>query len=107
MEESITLSPKIEGGVPLTINVDPLNGEPCMFVKGVYLSLFYCLCYDTNISTDISEEQVVEERYPDLNEMEDLRFDKIWEDHWRDLAEENDDKKKIHALIRNVYIKDK
>ena len=52
-----------------------------MFVKSMYLSVFYCLCYDTDISTDISEKQVVEERYPDLNEMEDLRFDKIWEDH--------------------------
>ena len=50
---------------------------------------------------------MVEERYPNLNEMEDIRFDKIWEDHRRDLAEENDDKKKIHALIWNVYIKEK
>ena len=51
-----------------------------MFVKGMYLSVFYCLCYDTDISTDISEEQVVEERDPDLNEMEDIRFDEIWEE---------------------------
>ena len=50
---------------------------------------------------------MVEERDPDLNEMEDIRFDEIWEDHWRDLAEENTDKKKIHALIWNVYIKEK
>ena len=78
-----------------------------MIVKGTYLSVFYCLCYDTDISTDTSEEQVVEERYPDLNDMEDLRFDKIWEYHWRYLAEEKDDKKKIHVLIRNVYIKEK
>ena len=59
-----------------------------MFVKGIYLSVFYCLFYDTNISTYILEEQVVEERDPDLNQMEDIRSDKIWEDHWRDLAEE-------------------
>ena len=50
---------------------------------------------------------MVEERDPDLNEMEDIRFDGIWEDHWRDLVEENDDKKKIHALRWNVYIKEK
>ena len=31
---------------------------------------------------------MVEERDPDLNEMEDIRFDGIREDHWRDLAEE-------------------
>ena len=54
MEESITLSPEIEGGVPLTINGDPPDGEPCMFVKGMHLSVFYCLLYDTDISTDIS-----------------------------------------------------
>ena len=39
--------------------------------------------------------------------MEDITFDEIWEDHWRDLAEENDDKKKIHALRWNVYVKEK
>ena len=50
---------------------------------------------------------MVEERDPDLNEMEDIRFDKIREDHWRDLAEENKDKKKIHALIWNNYVNEK
>ena len=53
MEESITLFPEIEEGVPLTINGDPPGGETCMFVKGMYLSVFYCLLYDTDISTDI------------------------------------------------------
>ena len=43
MEESITLFPKIEEGIPLTINGDPPDGEPCMFLKGMYLSVFYCL----------------------------------------------------------------
>ena len=50
---------------------------------------------------------MVEERDPDLNKMEYIRFDKIWDDHWRDLAEENDDKKKIHALRWDVYVMDK
>ena len=50
---------------------------------------------------------MVEERALDLNEMEDIRFDKIREDHWRDLAEENNDKKKIHVLIWCVYVKEK
>ena len=45
MEESITLSPEIEEGVPLTINGDPSDGEPGMFVRGMYLSVFYCLLY--------------------------------------------------------------
>ena len=78
-----------------------------MFVKGMYLSVFYCLCYDTDISTDMSEDQVAEERDPDLNEKEDIRLDEIWEDHWRDIAEGNDDKKKIHALRWELYVKEK
>ena len=98
MKESITLFPEIKEGKPLTINGDPPDGEPCMFVKGMYLSVFYCLCYDTDLTTDYSEEQVVEDRDPDLDEMDDIRFDEIWEDHWRDLAKESNDKKKIHAL---------
>ena len=48
---------------------------------------------------------MVEERDPDLDEMDDIRFDKIWENHWRDIAEKNDDKKKIHALKWKVYVK--
>ena len=86
----------------MTINDDTADGKPSIFVKGMYLSVFYCLCYDTNRSTYISEDQVVEEIDPDLNEMEDIRFDDIREDHWRDIAEENDDKKKIHALRWDV-----
>ena len=86
MEESITLSPEIEEGEPLTINGDPPDGERCMFVKGMYLSVFYCLCYDTDLTTYYLEEQVAEERDPDLDEMDDIRFDEIWEDHWRYLA---------------------
>ena len=39
--------------------------------------------------------------------MEDIRFNKIWEDHWRDLEEENNHKKKIHVLRWNVYVKEK
>ena len=61
----------------MTINGDPGDGEPCVFVKGMYLSVFYSLCYDTNICTDILEEQVGGEIYPDLKEKEDIRFDKI------------------------------
>ena len=69
-----------------------------MFVKGMYLSVFYCLCYYTDISKDMSEDQVEEERYPDLNEKEDIILDEIREDDWRDVAEEGDDKKNIRAL---------
>ena len=107
MEESISHLPEKEEGVLLTINGGPEVVEPCMFVKGMYLSVFYCLCYDTDISTDMLEEKVAEERDPDLNEKEDIRLDEIWEDHWRYIAEENDDKKNIHAIMWEVYVKEK
>ena len=48
-----------------------------MFVKGMYLYVFYFLCYDTDISTDMSEDQVAEERDPYLNKKEDIRLDRI------------------------------
>ena len=50
---------------------------------------------------------MVEERDLDLDEMDDIRFDEIREDNWRDLAEESNDKKKIHALRWCVYVKEK
>ena len=50
-----------------------------MFVKVMYLSVFYCVCYDTDISKDMSEDQMAEERDLDLNEEEDIRLDKIRE----------------------------
>ena len=69
-----------------------------MFVKGMYLSVFYCLCYVKDISTDMSWDKVSEERGPDPNGEEDIRLDEIREDHWRDVSEEDYDKKKIHSL---------
>ena len=50
---------------------------------------------------------MAEGRDPDLNEKEDIRLDEIREEHWRDVAEEGDDKKKIHALRWELYIKEK
>ena len=39
------------------------------------LSMFYCLCYVKDISTDIFDEQVSEDRYLDPNEEEDTRME--------------------------------
>ena len=50
---------------------------------------------------------MVEDRDLDLNEKKDIRFNDIREYHWRDIAEENDNKKKIHALRWNLYVKEK
>ena len=38
-----------------------------MFERGMYFSVFYCLCYVKEISTDMLEEQVSEERYKELD----------------------------------------
>ena len=70
----------------------------------VFICILF-LCYGMDISTDMLEDQVSEERDPYLNEEEDIRLDAIREEHWRDAYEEGDDKKKIHALRWEVYVK--
>ena len=77
-----------------------------MFGKVMHLYVFYCLCYVTDISTDMSEDQVAEERDPDLNQEEDVRLDAIREQHWRDFYEEDENKKKIRYLRWGVYVKE-
>ena len=69
-----------------------------MFGKGMYLYVFYCLCYEMDISTDMSEEQVSEDRDLDLNEDEDITMDEIRDEHWRYVAEEVDNKKNVNYL---------
>ena len=88
MDEPIPYLPKKEQGGFLTINGDPEVVEPCIFLKGVYFYLFYCLCYVTDIYKDMLGEQVAEERDPDLSEEEGIVFDAIREEHWRDVADE-------------------
>ena len=53
--------------------------------------MYYCLCYFKDISTDMFEGKVLEERDPDLNEEEDIRMTYS----------------KILALSWYVYTKDK
>ena len=52
-----------------------------MFERGMCFYVFYCLCYVKNISTDIFEEQMSEERDPEPNEEEGIRMEDIREDH--------------------------
>ena len=103
MDEPISHLPEKEQSELLTINGDP----PCMFGKGMYFSVFYYLCYDKDRSIDMLEDQVTEERDPDLNEEEDIRLDAIREEHWRDFSDEGDNNNKIHVLRWQVYVKDK
>ena len=106
MEELISNLPEKEQGELLTINGDTEFGSPCIFGKCMYLSVFYCLCYVTDVSSDMSEDKVAEERDPDLNEEEDTRLDEIIEDHCNDFAEDGGDKNNIHAQIWEVYVKE-
>ena len=51
-----------------------------MHVFETFLFIFvYCLCYFKEMSTNLYEEQLLEERYLDLNEEEDIRIDKMRE----------------------------
>ena len=43
-DEAISHYPEKEQGELLTIVGDTEVGEPYMFGKGIYLSVFYCLC---------------------------------------------------------------
>ena len=97
-DEPISNLPEKERGELLTIYGDPEVVEPCMFGNFMYLSVFFCLCYVTDIYTDMSEDQVAEGRDPDLYEEEDIILDAIREEHWRGVSEEGDDNNNIHAL---------
>ena len=54
-----------------------------MFGRFMYFYFFYCLCYEMNLSTYMSEYQVSEERYPDLNEEKYIRMGESRYKHWR------------------------
>ena len=86
MDEEISHSPEKPGEL-LNIVGDLEVGEPCMFGKCMYLSVFYCLCYVNDISTDMSEEPAAEERDLDLNEEEDIILGAIRKDRWRYVSE--------------------
>ena len=48
---------------------------------------------------------MLEEVYTELNEEEYFIMDYIREDNWRDISEEGDNKKNIHDLMWEVYVK--
>ena len=54
MDDPLPNSPEKEQGKLLTIDGYPEVVEPYMFLKSMYLSVFYCLCYEMDISIDMS-----------------------------------------------------
>ena len=107
MDEAISHFAEKEQGGLLTIVGDPEVLESCMIVKGMYLYVFYCLFHVKDISTDMLEGQVLEERDPDLNEQKDIILDAIREEHYRGVSKEGEYKKNIHVLRWEVYVKEK
>ena len=59
-----------------------------------------------DVSTDLLDEQMSEERDPDLNDEEDIIIDEIREEHWRDVSQEGKYKKKTHDLRWEIYVKE-
>ena len=48
---------------------------------------------------------MLEEIYLDMNEEEDIRMEDSSEERWWEVAEDNEDKSKIHDLRWDVYTK--
>ena len=65
--------------------------------------MFYWLCYVKKMSTDMLEEQVSQEGESDVNQDGDIRMEDSWEEYWKYVADDGEDKKKIHALRWDVY----
>ena len=73
-EDSISdLPPKGEGEL-LIINGYPVFEEGAIYGNGMYLSLFYCLCFVKERNMDMLEEQLRAERYTDLEINGDIRL---------------------------------
>ena len=89
----------------LIIYGDTKVEEPFMFQRGMYLHVFYCLCYVEEISTYMLGEKVSEDRDMEFNEEENIRTEDSREEHWKDVDYDGDEKKKIHALRWEVYTK--
>ena len=83
-----------------------LKQVPCL--KEVFY-VFYCLCFVYSISTDMLEEQMLEEIDLDLEEEEYILIMDSREYHWRDVAEYNDGySSKVHSFTgsrRNCALK--
>ena len=82
----------------MTIDGDSVVEEVQMFERGMHVYLFYCLCYVKEISTDMLEEQVSEERDLELNDQEGIRMEYSRKDHCRDVSKDGENNINIHSL---------
>ena len=108
VDETLSYLPKRGQGELLTIHGDNFCEVDNTFVKGVYFSIFYWLCFVEDISPNIAEEQVMEEKTPDLEWEEDFRFSDDRGQKWRGVGQEDNYYMcKFHLLSWWVYTKDK
>ena len=77
-----------------------------MFERGMYLSVFYCLYFVNKRPTYMLDEQVVDERGPQLEMEEDIRILDNRQEHWEEVFEDNNENRsKVHALRWEVSMK--
>ena len=50
----------------MTIDVNHVDEEECMFKLGMYFSVLYCSCFKDEILMDMLEDQSREEVHPNL-----------------------------------------
>ena len=55
----------------------------------MYLSVFYCSGFVNEISMEMVENQALEERYPELEEKEDVRISVAMEEHRKYVSWDN------------------
>ena len=58
-DEAISDLPKIGQGEFLTIDRYPVCKEDNLFEKGIYMSIFYFLCFVEDISSNMAEKQMM------------------------------------------------
>ena len=108
LDETIYDPPKMGYGEQLTIDGDTVCEGERKFGKGIYLSIFYFLCFVEEISVDIAQKQVMEETDPDLNWEEYVMIFNDMEEHWKEVEQEdNEYRGKVFALRLEVQTKQK
>ena len=78
------------------------------FGKIIDSSIFYCLCFIEEISVNIADKIVMEQRDPNIEQEEDFSIYNDREEHWKEVEEKkNLERGKFHALLWQVYMKQK
>ena len=95
-----------EKGELLIIYGDPKVEETCIFEKGMYFLCFIFVLCSGDINGYVGGEGVGREIYgPERGGG--IRTKDIREEHWMDVYEDIEDKKKIYSLRWNVYTRKK